>query len=218
MGPHTAASVLIDWFGEPIAAIEAFTPLEGQTIVDIGAHIGSYTLLAANRVGKGGKVVAIEAHPSNYQVLLKNLLFNGFKNVVPVNVAASNHEGRVKLYLGKDAHVHVSSCHSTVCDDTRACSVETEKYLVVPCMTLDRLLAKICLENVDWIKIDVESAELDVLKGMRATLRDNRRLKMMVELHHNHSETISFLKNFGLNVRVLATHEDGRQHIFASYR
>jgi len=74
------------------------------------------------------------------------------------------------------------------------------------------------VENVDWIKIDVEGAELDVLKGMRATLRDNHQLKMIVELHLNHLETMSFLKNFGLYAKVLATHEDGRQHILASHR
>jgi len=216
LGPRTSASVIINYFADSPEVLEAFVPLPGQTVVDIGAHIGTYTILAANRVGNEGKVLAVEAHPDNYNILLKNLMLNGLKNVIPVNVALSNREGRVKLYLGKDSGVRASGWHSIIYDNTRAQFVESEKYLIVSCVTLDRLLAKLNVKNVDWIKIDVEGAELDVLKGMGATLRDNHQLKMIVELHLNHLETISFLKNFGLYVKVLATHEDGRQHIFAS--
>lgn len=209
VGTHMATFIITDSLGEK-EVVEAFTPLLGQTVVDIGAHIGTYTILAGNCVSKAGKVIAIEAHPHNYKILSKNLMFNGLRNVVPVNVAVSNREGRVKLYLGI-----YDTTHSTVHNNTRAQTFLSEKYLVVPCVTLDGLLEKLGVRKVDWVKVDVEGAELNVLKGMSTLLRSNHQLNLIMELHYNNAKTISYLESFGFNVKVLAVHEDGRQHIYA---
>jgi len=57
---------------------------EGMTVVDLGANIGYYTLLAAKLVGRKGKVFAFEPGPDNFSLLLKNIEANGYDNVIPV--------------------------------------------------------------------------------------------------------------------------------------
>jgi FkbM family methyltransferase len=56
--------------------IEYFRPKEGDMVVDIGAHIGRYTIIASKRVGANGKVIAIEANPSNFEMLKRNIQLN----------------------------------------------------------------------------------------------------------------------------------------------
>lgn len=207
IGPQAARSMIIDYFADSEEQLEAFNPLLGQTVLDIGAHVGAYTILAASQVGRKGKVIAVEPHPENYRILLKNLMLNGLKNGFPVNVALLDRSGYVKLYLGK-----------TTCRHSILRSESTyEKCLNVPCITADELLAKLGIGKVDWIKIDVEGAELKVLNGMSCILKNNPHLNLIVELHSDPARTIFSLEQFGLNVKVLSTHNDRRISIMARW-
>jgi predicted methyltransferase len=66
---------------------------EGMTVFDLGAHVGYYTLLAAEQVGVTGHVFAFEPDPENYAVLIKNVELNGYKNVTFINMAISDMSG-----------------------------------------------------------------------------------------------------------------------------
>jgi FkbM family methyltransferase len=79
--------------------IEHFTPKQGDVVVDIGAHIGLYTIISSKRVGTNGKVVAIEADPSNFEMLNRNIKLNQLTNVIPLNYAVYSKETKIKLYL-----------------------------------------------------------------------------------------------------------------------
>jgi hypothetical protein len=79
--------------------IEHFTPKDGDIVIDIGAHIGRYTIIASKRVGANGKVVAIEADPSNFEMLNRNIKLNRLQNITTLNYAAFSKETKVKLYL-----------------------------------------------------------------------------------------------------------------------
>ena len=59
----------------------------GDIVVDIGAHIGYYTLIFARLVGPKGKVFAFEPEPNNFNLLIKNIKINGYKNIIPVQKA-----------------------------------------------------------------------------------------------------------------------------------
>ncbi len=85
---------------------------EGDVVVDIGAHIGLYTIIASKRVGAKGKVVAIEAHPGNFEMLYKNTKLNNLDNVLLLSCAASSKESKVKLLL-PDTHLGYTS-HNTI--------------------------------------------------------------------------------------------------------
>jgi precorrin-6B methylase 2 len=79
--------------------IQYFHPKEGDVVVDVGAHIGRYTIIASKRVGPNGKVIAIEADPSNFEMLNRNVQLNRLANVTTLNYAAFSRETRIKLYL-----------------------------------------------------------------------------------------------------------------------
>ena len=69
----------------------------GMVVIDIGANVGYYTLLAAEKVGGHGKVFAFEPEPSRYALLEKNVRINGLKNVILVQQAVSNKTGTARL-------------------------------------------------------------------------------------------------------------------------
>ena len=64
-----------------------FVPEEGDIVVDVGAHIGLYTIIASKRVGLSGKVFSIEPDPVNFEILGKNIRINHLENVVALNYA-----------------------------------------------------------------------------------------------------------------------------------
>src|SRR5919202_3885108 len=86
--------------------IHHFNTKQGDIVVDVGAHIGKYTLIASKRVGANGKVIAIEAHPGNYEMLNRNIKLNGLTNVTTLNYAAYSKESKIKLYVPDEKFNH----------------------------------------------------------------------------------------------------------------
>ncbi|MCS7138831.1 MAG: FkbM family methyltransferase [Crenarchaeota archaeon] len=159
---------------------------EGMTFFDVGAHWGYYSLIAASLVGQKGKVFAFEPHPFNYEMLLKTIRLNGFSNIIPVNKAVSDKNGKAVLFCSTS---NVGS-HSIVLSDGK------DRYMEVETITLDDFCEK---NNVfpDVVKIDVEGAELKVLKGMSKIIESSRRLILFIEFEYNKKELYKFLsKNF----------------------
>ena len=72
---------------------------KGDTVLDIGANIGYFTLIYANQVGNNGKVYAFEPSPQNYSLLNKNITANGYKNVVVEQKAVSDQSSPIQFYL-----------------------------------------------------------------------------------------------------------------------
>lgn len=145
---------------------------EGDVIVDLGANIGYYTLLAARIVGSEGRVYAFEPDPSNYKLLVNNITLNDFTNVVTEEKAVSDKMGTLTFYLNaQDMGAHTI--------------YKTEKYrkvIVVESVTLDKYFeGRECPVNI--VKMDIEGAELAVLKGMGNIMKMNKGLKIFIEFH-----------------------------------
>src|SRR5215213_2127399 len=160
--------------------IEHFTPKQGDIVVDIGAHIGLYTIISSKRVGANGKVVAIEADPGNFEMLNRNIKLNKLANVIPLNYAVYSKETKIKLYLPSGESGFTK--YNTIMSDW----VNTkEKFVEVNANTLDYLLQsnQIREEEVNWIKIDVEGAEFEVLKGAHNVLSKSKDIVLLMELH-----------------------------------
>ena len=167
---------------------------EGMIVVDVGANIGVYTILAAEKVGKNGKVIAIEPEPKNYQQLLKNIKLNNFQNVIPINIALADHNGSEKLYIS-----YCAGLHSLIASENTISSIK------VPLKTVDKLLEELNLKKIDIIKIDTEGSELPVLKGAEKTLKANPNIKIIVAAEHYPSEikeVSQFLNNKGFKTKV----------------
>jgi FkbM family methyltransferase len=139
----------------------------GDTVLDIGANIGYYTLLFARLVSEKGKVIAFEPGPDNFALLKKNVETNGYKNVILVQKAVSNKTEKVKLYL----HKSEKKQHSLYSPDNSQESIEVES------VRLDDYIN----EKVDFIKIDIEGAEGEAAQGMSNLLKKNKEIKIITE-------------------------------------
>jgi FkbM family methyltransferase len=125
-----------------------FIPKEGDTVIDIGAHIGRYTILSSKMVGNTGKVVAIEADLDTFQLLKRNVALNNLTNVLPLNIAVFSTKTRIKLYEQSASAKYNSLILSR--------AKQTEKYVEINSDTLDNILELNGINQVNWIKIDVE--------------------------------------------------------------
>jgi FkbM family methyltransferase len=138
--------------------IERIRP--GTTVVDGGAHIGLFTLLAARRAAPG-KVYAFEADPYNFDALRLNATRNGLDNVRLVNEALADTPGPLTFMVSSG---------------TVASSLVTKSYvhdahpMTVPATTIDAEVPRDRARDI-VVKLDVEGAEERVLKGAAATLQ-----------------------------------------------
>jgi FkbM family methyltransferase len=126
---------------------------KGDVFIDVGAHIGKYTITAAKIVGKSGLVVSLEPFPANYRTLLENIKMNKLTNVVALNVAVWDAKCDLKLFIGRE-----HGQHSVKKDSGRG-------FITVQANTLDNIVSTLGVEKVNVIKIDVEGAEAEVIKG-----------------------------------------------------
>ena len=133
----------------------------GAAFWDIGAHIGFFTILASRAVGPGGRVHAFEPMPGNRQRLERTIQLNGTANVTVHDIAVGRSDGSATL------HGHQASAMWTLVAE------RGEKHGIdVACRTIDTIASDIGDPAV--IKIDVEGAELDVLRGGLATISRSR--------------------------------------------
>jgi len=143
---------------------------EGMTVVDIGAHIGYYTLLAAGLVGENGRVFAFEPSPDNYSLLARNIEINNYKNVVPVDKAVSNRTGTARLFL----------CPDNKGEHRLWDSYENREWVEVKTTTLDKFFESRD-STIDIIKMDIEGGEAAALQGMDNIIMRNPDLKIVTE-------------------------------------
>jgi methyltransferase, FkbM family len=143
----------------------------GMVVLDIGAFVGWYTLLAARQVGKHGKVYAFEPDPRNYELLAENLRLNRIDaRVICLPRAVSDESGMQPFFLhGGD------QSRSSLIPSRGSC-----QSTVVTGVVLDDFLDRGV--KIDVIKMDIEGGEVNALRGMRETLtRAGRSVKLFVE-------------------------------------
>lgn len=170
----------------------------GMVALDIGAHHGFYALLASKKVGPYGQVIAFEPSPRERGKLLWHLRLNLCSNVYVEGFALGNQKGEAEFFLvnGRD----------TGCNSLRPPNVaEPVKTLSVPVVMLDDYLQHRGIERVDFIKMDVEGAELEVLKGAPQLLQRLPRPVILCEVQdirtrpwgYSAQEIMDFLQALG---------------------
>src|SRR3990170_1926947 len=164
---------LLEWGFYEKYETELFKRLvkNGMVVVDVGANVGYYTLLAARLVGDEGKVFAFEPDPYNYNLLCKNIEVNGYGNVIPVQKAVSSKSGKRKLFLDK-SNLGGHSLSEANVDKSASITVEVT--------SLDDYF-KNTDYKIDVLKMDVQGSEMEVLEGMTNTINQNDNLKIITE-------------------------------------
>jgi FkbM family methyltransferase len=148
----------------------------GAVMVDAGANIGYFTLLAARRVGPTGRVISIEAHPGLVEILRRNVALNGHLGTTTVHhMAAWSGPDTVRIHMRK--HFAGNSSLGSVGDITHL--ADSEEAVEVEAKDLDSVLAD--LERVDLMKIDIEGSEVQAFRGLTKTLDRNPGVTIMFE-------------------------------------
>jgi FkbM family methyltransferase len=140
----------------------AYAPKPGDVVVDVGAGYGDSSLLFSRLVGETGKVVAIEAHPETYEWLVRLCELNHLTNTLALQSAASDHEGEILI---SDA----DGLSNTVLETSLA-----NPRVAVPGRRLDRIAEELGIEHIDLVKMNIEGAERDALKGMEQIIHRTR--------------------------------------------
>jgi FkbM family methyltransferase len=135
----------------------------GQTVLDIGGHIGLYAVAFGKLVGPSGKVFSFEPTPITNNILRKTVALNGLESTVTVqNEAISKEEGETVFFISNQ---NADNSNSLVKYETPK-SVHGVK---VPLLSIDKFAEKLN-RKIDFIKIDVEGVELDAVIGAKETL------------------------------------------------
>ncbi len=172
-------------YEEPTARVIEALLAPGDTAVDVGANFGYFTVLAARAVGPEGRVIAFEPLPAMRRELEENVALNRIANCRVRAEAVSDRAGTARLFEGPAGNPGLSSLRA-LADSGPALEVGT--------VTLDGALP--ADESVALVKIDVEGAELKVLRGM-AGLVERRRPDVVLEV------TDRFLREMGDSAEAL---------------
>jgi FkbM family methyltransferase len=177
LAEHSALDrdLIYDGFETAEAAFVARFLRPGMTVLDVGAHHGLYTLLASKCVGNYGRVIAFEPSPRERRRLARHLRVNRCRNVEVRPLALGDQAGEADLYLVEGMH--------DWCNSLRAPNIEDRTSKVrVEVRRLDDVLEDINWPRVDFIKLDVEGAELSFLHGARRMLCGDMRPAILGEV------------------------------------
>jgi len=153
---------MIKWF-------DYFPVKPGETVVDLGACVGETMIHFAQKVGKQGRVIALEPDIINFRVIHNLIIKYQLTNTNALLAGIGKKTGRSHLSIGG------WNAHSTVLKGNRFFGTR-----VVPIISWNDLVDTLIIKHVDLAKINVEGAEIDALEGMTKVFPD----KIMIDDHH----------------------------------
>lgn len=207
-----------DLLSQRVACEEAFEPdvrkafLEiasrGVDVLDIGANIGYYTLLAASVIGNSHHVYAFEPQPRVARNLRANVVLNRLSNVTIFEFALSDREGQAEFFLPE----YGVEGHGSLADNGR---FRVMSRIPVVTRPLDTVLAEMSEPKIGLIKMDAEGAELSILRGASRLLASPDRPFIIFEACEENTrafgysvfDLLMFIQSFGYELRQL-DHED----------
>lgn len=136
----------------------------GDTVLDIGANIGFHSLYFAELTGKTGKVISFEPIEVNFNAFKANLRLNNFPQISANNIALGNENKAIDIHI--DSEQQNPGAFNLLADGIKNCTIKCEKG--------DDFLKNLGVEKVNFMKIDVEGYEYEVLKGLKNTIAQSR--------------------------------------------
>ena len=166
---------------------------EGQIVIDAGAYLGGFTLYTAKKVGKTGIVIAFEPDPNNLKILKTIIKKSGLKNIILIKKALGDVIKKVELESA---------------DNYSSIVIKTSKNptFKVKQTTLDKELKKLGIKKVDFIKMNIEGAEINAIKGSNLILKNTQHIAISchnINSKNTEIEVNSLLKKFGFKTKVL---------------
>jgi len=160
--------------------------LEGKTAIDIGANIGMFTVRLSALTKQAGLVFSFEPCPAIFSILTKNILENRLENVVAEQLAVSDCDGTASFYINK---ANSGDSRMILIADTLE-----QSYVSVKTISLDNYFRnRCCLNDISFIKMDIQGAELLALKGMSNILKENKNIVLYLEFETDSLKKLSCL-------------------------
>ncbi len=171
---------------------------QGSICIDIGADIGSISVVFWSKVGSSGKVISVEADPRKIDKIKANLELNSYSQDYAINVAISEREEIRQL------RCYPKSTGWNTFGNPSFAKNHSSFLIDVKTISFEQLAVMYKLESMDIVKIDTEGAELLILSGMRHFLENKKIAKVIFEVNYlmlegmnsNVSELMSYWKDF----------------------
>ena len=143
---------------------------KNDVVLDAGAGIGEFTVLASKKIGPGGRIIAIEPHPNDYELLQLNIKRNNCANVIPINIGLGGNTGERSLeFRGRSYSFRVD--------------------------TLENILEKVGLKKkINFIKMDIEGFETEVLSQSIDIIKNADTIA--IELHNTKEKVDRILSKY----------------------
>ena len=182
---------------------------KGHVVLDIGANVGYYSILGARKVGSHGKVIAVEPLIRNLFYLYHHTLLNKANNIAIIPAACSDTVSLSTFSLGKNFAT------GKLADFGQEENSGAKVPFMVPTVTIDTIIQQLGT-NPDVIKVDVEGAELSVLKGAQVTLREAKPL-VFLSTHSAvlRSNCLEYLREFGYTFEALSLNKNSPSEFLA---
>lgn len=168
---NTSVRSILGTYGAVFDCVNRLRP--GMAFIDVGANAGVFSLLASDRVGPEGRVVAFEPAGETFQLLMRNIALNGSERIVPFNAAIGEDSRIVRFDPASPAHsgkAHIAATGSV-------------EVLQIGSAELTPLLAAAVGDRETIVKIDVEGAEVLVIRGLTPFLRSARVTILVAEVN-----------------------------------
>lgn len=167
-----------------IKYVEKYTPKDGDIVIDAGAFLGHFTIYAAKLVGERGTVYAFEPDANNYNNLIKNIELNSLKNVFAFNTGIWSAEGNLKFVECPQKGFASSFIFGANLDINTA---------LRPVTCIDTFVKKNSIPKINFIKMDVEGAEFEAIKGAMQTMKNNQ-INFAIASYHIVNGEQSYIK------------------------
>lgn len=148
----------------------------GDTVVDVGAHIGEYSIIGSKKIGSEGQMISVEPLPDAIKWLKQNVELNNFSSYEIIEGAIGSKNELKQLYRNSDGGTFGYL-------EPSIGGISLQKHNLVNVMTIDNLVKLKNLQVIDMLKIDVEGFEYDVLSGCIESFKQNKIKKIICEIH-----------------------------------
>ena len=186
-----------------------------RTIVDVGANIGYNVLVFAEKAPRS-RIIAIEPVPETFRALNENIRRNKLGNVSAFDVGIANVNGQLPLYVSKKRNWS----RFLMTEEGSGDIIDVIPSKVV---TLDTLASDEGLAGIDFVRMDVEGFEVEVIEGMKGILKGRQRLKILMEMHWHLrargdlDSMLMTLEENGFRIREALVEDDWRMHFFVKH-
>ncbi|MBT4121277.1 MAG: FkbM family methyltransferase [Candidatus Magasanikbacteria bacterium] len=175
-------SVIDEFFVDKMyRSIDSIIPNLKDPILDIGAHIGMFSLYASI-LNPDAKIISLEPEPENFKLLKQNLKQNHCKNIFTKQVALSHtQDTNINLYISKDTHTHSTFS-------------KTDSSIEVNTTTLEKLITQNRLGRIGLLKMDIEGAEFEIIKNIKQDTWGKIQY-LVIEYHESENNKRTDLEN-----------------------